>query len=253
MLPYQHLLHTHTRETLGISLKNNIVIIDEAHNLIETISSIHTITINSSQIDISLSQIRMYLEKYVSRLLGKNIVYIKQIITVLKSFKRVLENKERKDAVMTVNEFTHLSDIDHFNLFKIQKYLESSQLAKKLNGFNDKVRTEMETAYQKEKLIYPKATMPAKLIQLQSQSSSLSILHQLEAFMMCLTHPNSDGRIVITYGAKDYNDAIPQIKYMLLNPAEVFKPIIDETKSLILAGGTMEPVKNKNKNKKNIL
>ncbi|CAO3622306.1 unnamed protein product [Cunninghamella blakesleeana] len=242
VLPYQHLLHAHTRETLGISLKNNIVIIDEAHNLIETISSIHTITITSSQIDISLSQIRMYLEKYVSRLLGKNIVYIKQIITVLKSFKRVLENKERKDTVMTVNEFTHLSDIDHFNLFKIQKYLESSQLAKKLNGFNDKVRIEMEAAYQKEKLINPKTTIPDKLLQLQLQSSSLSILHQLEAFMMCLTHPNSDGRIVITYGSKGSNDFIPQIKYMLLNPAEVFKPIIDEAKSIILAGGTMEPI-----------
>lgn len=244
MLPYQHLLHAHTRESLGISLKNNIVIIDEAHNLMETISSIHTVTINSSQVDFSLAQIRMYLEKYASRLLGKNVIYIKQIIAVLKAFKRILENKDnKKDVVMTVNEFTHLTEIDHYNLFKIQKYLENSQLAKKLNGFYDKVRMELEAAFQKEKLMNSKAPMPAILAQYQTLSSSLSILHQLEAFIMCLTNPNNDGRIVITYGTKEPNEALSQIKYMLLNPAEVFKPIIDEAESIILAGGTMEPVK----------
>ncbi|CAO3611833.1 unnamed protein product [Cunninghamella echinulata] len=243
VLPYQHLLHAHTRESLGISLKNNIVIIDEAHNLMETISSIHTVTINSSQVDFSLAQIRMYLEKYALRLLGKNVVYIKQVIAVLKAFKRILENKDnKKDTVMTVNEFTHLTEIDHYNIFKIQKYLENSQLAKKLNGFYDKVRMELEIAFQKERLMNSKASMPAILVQYQSLSSSLSILHQLEAFMMCLTNSNNDGRIVITYGTKESNETIPQIKYMLLNPAEVFKPIIDEAESIILAGGTMEPI-----------
>ena len=45
MLPYNTLLHTPTREAVGIKLKDNIVIIDEAHNLMDTISSIYSVQI----------------------------------------------------------------------------------------------------------------------------------------------------------------------------------------------------------------
>ncbi|KAI8089909.1 putative ATP-dependent RNA helicase DDX11 [Halteromyces radiatus] len=243
VLPYQHLLHANTRESLGISLKGNIIIIDEAHNLMETISSIHTVTISLSQLLLALSQIRMYIEKYLSRLLGKNTIYIKQMITILKAFVKVLESKDKKDTVLTVNDFVHLTGIDHFNLFKLQKYLESSQLAKKLNGFYDKVREQQQELYQKQLVSNPKAILPPLLAQ-KTSSSSIPTLHQVESFMMCLTHPDNDGRIVITFGTSgnDSSSTEPQIKYMLLNPADVFKPIVDEARSIILAGGTMEPV-----------
>jgi chromosome transmission fidelity protein 1 len=44
------LLHEATREACGIKLKGNIVIIDEAHNLIETISNIHSVEISGTQV-----------------------------------------------------------------------------------------------------------------------------------------------------------------------------------------------------------
>lgn len=50
VLPYQTLLHRPTRESVGIKLKGNVVIIDEAHNLIETINNIHSIEIKISQV-----------------------------------------------------------------------------------------------------------------------------------------------------------------------------------------------------------
>jgi chromosome transmission fidelity protein 1 len=37
MVPYQILLHKKTREQFGIDLRNSIIIIDEAHNLLDTI------------------------------------------------------------------------------------------------------------------------------------------------------------------------------------------------------------------------
>ncbi|KAI8341304.1 helicase C-terminal domain-containing protein [Chlamydoabsidia padenii] len=244
VLPYQHLLHANTRQSLGISLKDNIVIIDEAHNLMETISAIHTVTIGLGQLNLTLSQIRMYLEKYLSRLLGKNTIYIKQIITILKSFVRLLESKDKKNIVIPVNEFIHQVGIDHFNLFKIQGYLEASQLARKLNGFYEKVREQQQDIYQKERLKDPNAVAPPILTsQKYDSSSSMPTLHQFESLMMCLTHPDTDGRIVINFtGNTDDPYSEPQIKYMLLNPADAFKPVVDDARSIILAGGTMEPV-----------
>ena len=50
MLPYQLLLHAATRQAVGISLKDNVVIIDEAHNLLDTISNIHSVHITGAQV-----------------------------------------------------------------------------------------------------------------------------------------------------------------------------------------------------------
>ena len=50
VLPYNMLLHEATREACGVKLKGNIVIIDEAHNLIETISNIHSVEISGTQV-----------------------------------------------------------------------------------------------------------------------------------------------------------------------------------------------------------
>ncbi|KAL7334345.1 ATP-dependent DNA helicase chl1 [Mucor circinelloides] len=240
VLPYQHLLHASTRESLGISLKNNIVIIDEAHNLMETMTSIYTVSLSLQQIQLAWNQLNLYIEKYRSRLLGKNVVYIKQILSIIKILVRHLTPKDqaqRKDSVMRVNEFLHASSIDHINMFKIQNYLQISSLARKLNGFIDKAREKEEEERQKELLKNPKAT-PAKPS--PSLTSSTLTLTQIESFLMALTNPDKDGRIVTSFGNAE-NPGIT-IKYMLLNPADAFKPIVEEAKSVILAGGTMEPI-----------
>ena len=41
VVPYNTLLHAATRRAIGLSLKNSLVIVDEAHNLLETITNIH--------------------------------------------------------------------------------------------------------------------------------------------------------------------------------------------------------------------
>ena len=50
LLPYQSLLSKESRDSLGITLKDNIVIIDEAHNLIETINDVHSVRTSLKQI-----------------------------------------------------------------------------------------------------------------------------------------------------------------------------------------------------------
>ncbi|KAG2204615.1 hypothetical protein INT46_009724 [Mucor plumbeus] len=240
VLPYQHLLHASTRESLGISLKNNIVIIDEAHNLMETMTSIYTVSLSLHQIQLAWNQLNLYIQKYRSRLLGKNVVYIKQILSIIKILIRHLTPKEevqRKDSVMRVNDFLHASSIDHINMFKIQNYLQVSSLARKLNGFIDKAREKEEEERQKEQLKNPKAPISQPS---PSLTSSTLTLTQIESFLMALTNPDKDGRIVTSFGNAE-NPGVT-LKYMLLNPADAFKPIVEEAKSVILAGGTMEPI-----------
>ncbi|GAB5589642.1 ATP-dependent DNA helicase chl1 [Umbelopsis nana] len=232
-LPYQHLLHKTTRESLGISLKNNIVIIDEAHNLIDTITAIHTITIHMTQMRTALSQISQYLQRYKSRLLGKNIVYIKQIMTIIKAMIRLLENdaqqnkSSNKEKILGVNEYVHELGIDHLNMFKIEKFLKESKLARKLNGFLDMKKQEMQD----------KAIPPQLGANNNPSDSSIPTLSQMESFFMALTNADKDGRIIMCSGNDD-----AQVQYMLLNPANEFKDVVEEARSVVLAGGTMEPI-----------
>lgn len=50
VLPYPMLLHAATRQAAGIKLQGQVVIIDEAHNLIDTITSIYSTEVNGSQV-----------------------------------------------------------------------------------------------------------------------------------------------------------------------------------------------------------
>ena len=42
LVPYNMLLHRGTRESVGLPLDGNVVVIDEAHNLLEAIEAIHS-------------------------------------------------------------------------------------------------------------------------------------------------------------------------------------------------------------------
>jgi len=50
VLPYQSLLSKSSREALGLNLRDNVVIIDEAHNLADSLISMYDATITLSQV-----------------------------------------------------------------------------------------------------------------------------------------------------------------------------------------------------------
>ncbi|PKC11424.1 DNA repair helicase [Rhizophagus irregularis] len=251
ILPYNLLLQKSSRESMGISLKNNIVIIDEAHNLVDTVTSVHTVQIDLPQIVKVHSQLNAYLDRYKKRLLGKNIMYIQQILSLLDALIKCLTSFEKKCEekgkdkeeiyyIKSVNDFLHLLKSGDLNLFKIENYLKKSQIARKLNGFIDKIesRTGVEI-HQAQQTSYEK------------NSSTLPSLSQIEAFFMSLTNGNQDGRVILGFqqisvsveGKRGGTTTkyVPIIKYLLLNPSNQFKDIVEDARSVILAGGTMEP------------
>lgn len=63
VLPYNTLLHKPTREACGIDLKDSVVIIDEAHNLLDTISHIHSAEVSGLDLEASSQQVDQYLSR----------------------------------------------------------------------------------------------------------------------------------------------------------------------------------------------
>lgn len=92
-LPYPLLLQKNAREALDLNLKGHVVIIDEAHNLMDAIAGIHGIELSLKQLKRARAQLGVYLQKFRNRLKGKNRVYIAQTIRVIDSLSGYLEGR----------------------------------------------------------------------------------------------------------------------------------------------------------------
>lgn len=84
-LPYSLLLQKSAREALGISLKGHVVVIDEAHNLMDAISGIYGVSVSMSQLKGARNGLGVYLQRFRNKLKGKNRVYVAQVVRLLDS------------------------------------------------------------------------------------------------------------------------------------------------------------------------
>lgn len=184
--------------------------------------------LDSEMIERAISDINQYLEKYGNRLKGKNIMYIQQILVILNAFKKYYidfkkeyEGK-KKYYLSTINEFLIKLNIDHLNLLKIKKYLETSRLPQKLLGFTKKYinKLSQEEVDADEEI-----------------SRHVSPLMVVDNFIYTLSNQDKDGRVLIYEENKNVH-----FKYLLLNPSNSFKSIVDEARTVVLAGGTLEPI-----------
>ena len=92
-LPYPLLLHKSAREALGLNLKGHVVIIDEAHNLMDAVAGIHSAEVSLVQLKRARAQIGTYLQRFRNKLKGKNRVYVTQVVRVLDSLSGYLDIK----------------------------------------------------------------------------------------------------------------------------------------------------------------
>jgi len=137
-LPYNLMFQKSARETLGIDIKDQIVIFDEAHNIADSISSVYTVIVNSTQFTKCIAQLEQYISKYLTRMNNTNQLYVIQLKFVLTNISKycdILLKKDRKEYIMPTNDFTNDAKIDNINMYKLQAYLKESRLAQKLYGF----------------------------------------------------------------------------------------------------------------------
>ncbi|XP_040834666.1 ATP-dependent DNA helicase DDX11 [Ochotona curzoniae] len=261
VLPYQMLLHAATRQAAGIRLQDQVVIIDEAHNLIDTITSIHSTEVSGSQLCQAHSQLLQYMERYGKRLKAKNLMYIKQILYLLEKFVTVLGGNIKQNPntqslsrtgteLKTINDFLFQSQIDNINLFKVQRYCEKSMISRKLFGFTERYGAVPPSSREQRRLagfqsflqsLQPGVTEapatpdedPAAVPRLASP------LMHIEGFLAALTTANQDGRVILS---RQGNLSQSCLKFLLLNPAAHFAQLLKECRAVVIAGGTMQPV-----------
>ena len=229
-MPYPLLLQKSAREALDIFLKGHVVIIDEAHNLMDTISNIHSTTVTLVQLKRCRLQLGGYLQKFRNRLKGKNRVYVAQVVRLIDSMSGFLEarmsEKQSSEGIVDVGHLMAGKGVDQINLYKLMHYLQESKLARKVEGYT----THAEAQEMKGK---------SGRIKAEDHVSTMPVLTHVQSFLQTLTNPAAEGRF---FYEKDEKNEI-SLKYMLLDPTQHFREIVEDARAVILAGGTMSPVR----------
>ncbi|SPO26672.1 related to CHL1 - protein of the DEAH box family [Ustilago trichophora] len=274
-LPYNLLLQKDARTALGISLEGCVILIDEAHNLIDTILSTHSVTIDSRQIAQASKQIDTYLDKFALRLKGSNEQNLRKVRKVLSSLSAFFakhvaaakgkgKGKAENEVVMTAADLVRgmSGNLDQVNLVTLETWLKETQIARKISGYAEKQskrvaeQTDSAAAAAAKRnagqnggkgrhSIKVNTSKPSSIDQTPSTNqSAISSMHAIESFILSLANRSEDGRVVLTTISDPIHthESIIRAKYQLLNPSHVFKSLVDEARSVILAGGTMEPI-----------
>ncbi|XP_078428985.1 RAD3-like DNA-binding helicase protein isoform X2 [Wolffia australiana] len=240
ILPYQSLLLKSARESLALNLKNNVVIIDEAHNLADALTNMYNSRITVSQLDNVRAHLDAYFERFRACLGPGNRRYIQTIMILAKAFLGTLlgcengtgvhvmnasEPKIPADYSMTINEFLFSLDVDNINLVKLCQYIKESNVIHKVSGYGAK-------NFNLSECNNPEGTI-------------ISSFQTFSDLLRSLTNGNDDGRVIIARrDAKSSCEKSEEgyIKFVMLSGEKIFSDIVEEAHAVVLAGGTLQPI-----------
>ncbi|XP_048006864.1 ATP-dependent DNA helicase DDX11-like [Leguminivora glycinivorella] len=249
------------RSGFSLKLHNNVLILDEAHGLTTALESAHSAPVSTKQLTAVKTFLKFYIDKYRARLSSKNLLTLNQMNFVVGKLVGMIKpkstaEKQEDTTIMTLEDFVIKAEIDHMNLRPLVEFCRKTRLAPKLHGFSmrysqqaleeenkrtvekkssfkdflsniSKKKTEVEETVKEE-------VKPA--IQAPTETSAGSGLYAILDFLDRLCDRSVNGRILVQSGESGL------LKYLLLNPADHFSDVVKQCRSVILAGGTMEPI-----------
>lgn len=224
-LPYPLLLQKTAREALGLSVKGHVVIIDEAHNLMDAIEGICSAEVSGKQLTLARESLMIYLQRFRNKLKGGNRVYVTQVVRVIDSLLASiapLETIKAEGGTMPVGSLLAGKGVDQINLTKLVRYISDSKLARKVEGYVARIKQAETTKGG------PVSTKAAP---------DTSTLTQIQSFLITLMNPSQEGRF---FWSREGESIV--LRYMLLDPSQHFRDIVEDARAVILAGGTMSPM-----------
>ena len=255
VLPYNTLLSPQARQSIGLSIANALIVIDEAHNIPETLRSLSSCKLSLQVAEAALGQLLAYTHKYSERLAGRNLFYLGQIRKILLAITKYLKRgpssttvtreedddddndktsnsnrmTQRKEMIAAVDLMFTLN-LDNINLFSILRYLKKSRLSQKLLGFINHTTNVQDNATEKTQN------------NVEFMSKHVSSMSIFETFLEKLTGTSREGKIIIEWPLDDETSSnSPTLRFVQIHSASQLDNVLEEAHAVILAGGTLRP------------
>jgi chromosome transmission fidelity protein 1 len=97
-LPYPLLLQKSARDALGIKLEGNVVVIDEAHNIMDAVANVHAADIRLSELRKGRQMLGVYVKRFGKKLKGENRVLVGQVGRVVEGLSEWLDGSLKQKA-----------------------------------------------------------------------------------------------------------------------------------------------------------
>ncbi|KAK3319579.1 helicase C-terminal domain-containing protein [Cercophora scortea] len=227
-LPYPLLLQKSAREALGIKLEGNVVIIDEAHNIMDAVANVYAAEIRLSELRRARQMLGVYVRRFGKKLKGENRVMVAQVGKVVESLSEWLDGTLKvkgEQGIADTNTLLKSRGADQINLYKLIRYIQESKLAYKVESYVSHTEEQGDSSAPQTKT-----------------SSSSPVLHTLVSFLTALTNLSNEGRVF--HEKLPFTPGTPpdiKLSYLLLSPTHAFSSIAASARAVILAGGTMSP------------
>nr|XP_049694721.1 putative ATP-dependent RNA helicase DDX11-like protein 8 isoform X2 [Helicoverpa armigera] len=263
LISHAGIVSSGARSGISLKLQNNILILDEAHGLTAALENAHSAPVTVKQLSSVKTFLQFYINKYRARLSSKNLLTLNQISFIVGKLlgmikPKATENKQDETTIFTLEDFVIKAEIDHMNLRPLVEFCRNTRLAPKLHGFSMRysqqaLEEEMKKSTVSKKSsfemfmsniakkkdgekveVVPEVKQNVTPVQVPTETSAGSGLYAILDFLEMLCDRSENGRV---FAHKDSG-----LKYLLLNPAEHFADVVRECRSVIVAGGTMEPI-----------
>ena len=228
------------------------MVFDEAHNLSSALSEIHSPRVTRDMLALSLRQLEAYHARYADRLSSLSHSFLIHLQTVLRALLAVLTSPPPalgRVSVLRTDAFLRLLRVEDINLFDLLRFVAAKRILFKLNGFVDRMRgeeregggkSEGEGGGKSGNESGGKSESGGKReIGGKGVSEGLAPISHFPAvlaFIGALTSDSEDTKIVVDCGDT------PFVQLLLLNPESHFETIIQDARSVIITGGTLQPV-----------
>ena len=219
LAPYSSLIMSDTRDSLGLDVGGSVVIVDEAHNLVDAINGGHSCVLSVEDVARATEQIDFYFQRFKTRLSGHNAKTVQTLLLAAKAISSKVFGGSMQSGptvVMTTNKFLFDTSLDNVNMFQLGRDMAENKLIFKIGGYWKNRQSEVAMG-----------SAPAG-----AGSGSLQALIE---FLKKLTYDNQDGRIIVDPRERT-------VKYVMLNASSSFRQIVDQARSVVLASGTLSPL-----------
>eukprot|EP00755_Sulcionema_specki_P033458 Sspe_Gene.100784::Locus_75441_Transcript_1_1_Confidence_1.000_Length_1766::g.100784::m.100784/K11273/DDX11, CHL1, CTF1; chromosome transmission fidelity protein 1 len=217
-VPYTSLLADSSRQITGIQLDGNVVIMDEAHNVVDAVNRSHSVEVSHDVIADTATVVGSYLEKYKNRLHVRNKARLRQLHRVLKNLAGYLEKRRGAGSLQQVlsrTELTFGAEIEGVNFPDLEAFVRKRQLLPKLHSFLDR---------QHEGSV-------------KGEGHTVGQMYGVFRFLTALIADDRDSKLLLTV---DKGAAV--LRVLSVYAGHVFEPIVNRPRSLVLCGGTMSPI-----------